>query len=374
VHAHFADSGGIFTGAEVTYRGVPVGRVGSLHLLANGIQVDLSMDPGAPAVPESTRAVVANRSAIGEQYVDLRPAGTTGPSLRDGSVIAMTATSGPPALVDVLASAVDFTGSIPVDDLRTVVTELGHAFAGNADDLESLIDSLADLSQAGLDNLPETISLIRGSDVVLGTQAEQSDEILGWSRDLDLVTQTLQSADPAIRRLLTTGATSATELSTLLQTSGADITTVVRDLATDVRAIEPTFYAVSPALGLLSVLSGQSGSPAPGDGTIHFGVVLEVNDPPACTVGYEGTGDIIAAAERQNPDFDINYDDFAFNTEAGCDVAPGNPTGVRSADRAVYSNPDTVQPWDGKAKKDPDKLNLNPLAQQIAALLGVSAR
>ena len=30
VNAEFKDSGGIFTNAEVTYRGVPVGRVGDL--------------------------------------------------------------------------------------------------------------------------------------------------------------------------------------------------------------------------------------------------------------------------------------------------------------------------------------------------------
>lgn len=33
VRAEFAESGGIFQGAEVTYRGVPVGRVGQLELM-----------------------------------------------------------------------------------------------------------------------------------------------------------------------------------------------------------------------------------------------------------------------------------------------------------------------------------------------------
>ena len=40
-----------------------------------------------------------------------------------------------------------------MDDLRTVVTELGKAFNGNAENLRSLVDSLTNLSQAGLDNL-----------------------------------------------------------------------------------------------------------------------------------------------------------------------------------------------------------------------------
>lgn len=369
VRAQFPDSGGIFTNAEVTYQGVPAGRVGALTLQPEGVQVELILDSDGADIPDSAMAVVANRSAIGEQYVDLRPKNNDGPYLEDGSVITDTKT--PPPLQDVLKSAVDLTGSVPVDDLRTVVTELGKAFNGNAENLRSLVDSLTNLSQAGLDNLPETISLIQNSDTVLSTQAEQSDEILRWARDLDLVTQTLQASDPAIRRLLTTGTTSATQISRLLQDSGDDITTVVRNLAEDVRTISPTFFAVSPVLALLSALSSGSYSPAPGDGTIHFGIVLEVNNPPACTLGYESTQDIIAAEKARNPDFDINYDDFPFNTEAQCAVAQGNPTAVRGSSRAVFNNPDVPQPWDDNPKKMPDALNLNPIAEQIAALLGV---
>ena len=41
VAADFADSGGIFKGAEVTYRGVPVGRVEELELLEEGVRAQL---------------------------------------------------------------------------------------------------------------------------------------------------------------------------------------------------------------------------------------------------------------------------------------------------------------------------------------------
>ena len=44
VHADFPDSGGIFSNAEVTYRGVAIGRVGAIHLLGDGVRVDLNID------------------------------------------------------------------------------------------------------------------------------------------------------------------------------------------------------------------------------------------------------------------------------------------------------------------------------------------
>src|SRR6266536_989826 len=74
-------SGGIFTNAEVTYRGYNIGRVGDLRLTKTGLEADLNIDPSAPQVPADLDAVVANRSAVGEQYVDLRPKGEKGPYL-----------------------------------------------------------------------------------------------------------------------------------------------------------------------------------------------------------------------------------------------------------------------------------------------------
>ena len=372
VTAKLPDSGGIFTNAEVTYQGVPVGRVGKLTLTPDGVDVALDIDSGGPEIPASATAVVANRSAIGEQFDDLQPTSSEGPYLKGGDTITKYAL--PEPLEDVVASAIDFTDSIPVDDLNTVITELGNAFNGQGENLTRLVDSLGKLSRAGVDNLSETVALIQNSNVVLDTQADQSDAILTWSRNLNLVTATLASADPDLRRLLTTGTLSATQISELIQKNGNDLSKVVKDLAEVARTIEPATYTTSTTFAMLSALSAGSHAPAPGDGQIHFGVVLETNNPAACTRGYEGTDAVLAEARRNNPDFDPRYDDFAFNTEAKCTVPLGNPTGVRSAERAQYANPAYPQPWDNTPKKDPDKLNLNPLAQQLAALLGVRPR
>ena len=45
------------------------------------------IDPDADPIPADTEAVVATRSAVGEQYVDLRPSGEGEPYLEDGAVI-----------------------------------------------------------------------------------------------------------------------------------------------------------------------------------------------------------------------------------------------------------------------------------------------
>src|ERR1700742_4610904 len=63
VHVELGEGGGIFTNAEVTYRGVTVGRVGGMRLTADGVEIDARIDDSAPRIPADVQAVVANRSA-----------------------------------------------------------------------------------------------------------------------------------------------------------------------------------------------------------------------------------------------------------------------------------------------------------------------
>ena len=61
-----------------------VGRVGTLHLTKDGVIVDLKIDKGEK-IPARTHAQVEELSAVGEQYVDLRPYTDSGPYLKNGS-------------------------------------------------------------------------------------------------------------------------------------------------------------------------------------------------------------------------------------------------------------------------------------------------
>ncbi|MFT4086327.1 MAG: MlaD family protein [Gordonia sp. (in: high G+C Gram-positive bacteria)] len=369
VTVHAKDSGGLFEEAQVTYLGVPVGRVDAIRLTSSGVDVDLVLQKDAGDIPEKSVASVSNRSAIGEQYLDLQAAVAGGPYLHDGSQI--EGLDLPPQIQDVLNSAVTLSDSVPADDLHTVVTELGKAFDGQGDNLSRLIGALMNLSKTGHDNLDQTIGLIQNSNVVLGTQADQSDAILDWSENLDKVAVQLAASDPAVRRILTNAPPAATSLSSFLQHNGGDATTLIHQLGETAHTIEPATFSTGYVFFMLSSLSAGSHTTASSDGTIHFGLVLETGNPPSCTRGYEGTQALIAQLKKSNPKFDLNYDDFPFNKDAECSVPVGNPTGVRSADRAALADPAHPQPWDGKPKKASDSLDLNPLATRLGILMGV---
>ena len=113
VTADLAEAGGLAENADVTYRGTSVGRVGELRLTDAGVLADLKIEKSAPRVPANTRAVVANRSAIGEQYIDLRPVTASGPYLAAGSVIPRAAPATPAPVTDLLTSVNALAASVP---------------------------------------------------------------------------------------------------------------------------------------------------------------------------------------------------------------------------------------------------------------------
>jgi phospholipid/cholesterol/gamma-HCH transport system substrate-binding protein len=316
------DSGGIFTGADVTYRGVSVGRVGPLRLTSQGIDAQLEIAPDAPPIPADLDAVVSNLSVIGEQFVDLRPARGNGPTLRAGSVIPAARTSTPVPVGDLIAHLDTFLRSVPLESLRTVVHELGTAFTGTGTDLQVLLDSTDAFTRDAIAALPQTVTLIRDGRVVLQTQNEQSSAIISFSRDLALLAAQLRSSDPDLRRLITTAPQFADQTSGLLRESGTQIGQLLADLLTVSRVTLPRQAALRHLLSVYPVVTGGTDSSVvPADGFVHLGLALNLFDPYACVRGYQGT---IRRSGTDTAPIPVNRDAF-------CAEPPGSSTDVRGA-------------------------------------------
>ncbi|MFC4608656.1 MCE family protein [Streptomyces maoxianensis] len=323
VRADFAASGGIFQGAEVTYRGVPVGRVGELRLTGSeGVSVALDIEDGQ-RIPADTLAVVAHRSAVGEQYVDLQPRITGGPYLRDGSTIARGDTRVPLPSTDLVLSLDHLVKSVGKDDLRITVDELGKAFAGTGPHLSRLVDSGNLLVESASDSLPQTIALIEDSRKALKTQADKGSAIKSFSRDLADLTAELKSSDGDIRRLTGAGAPAANELNSLLKANRTHLPVLLGNLISGGQITVARLPGVEQALVTFPVVVAGSFTVIPGDGTTHFGMVVNADEPPACRQGY-GT-------QRRDP---ADTSERPANTAARCTAPRGSKTSVRGAQNA----------------------------------------
>lgn len=341
VSANFPDSGGIFTDAEVTYRGVTVGQVGQLHLLdyagadgrqIRGVRVDLNLTScDKPAIPVSSQAYVSNRSAVGEQYVNLEPTGADGPFLTDGAVLSKPGQV-PIATQVLLQNLDDLVSDIDSAKLNIMITELGKAFQGRGPDLQALLDSGDKLLARAHQALPETLRLIDNGQTTLKTQLDSGSAIKGWAHNLNLLTAQLKASDGDLRALLGNGpgeldtvrqflASNRTDLDLLL----ANLTSVNQIMVSNLDGIK-TILVIYPA----AVAGGYTVTP--GDGTAHFGVVFNVDDPPSCRAGYEGTR--IRKPSETEPS--------TINTGARCAKPRGSVTSVRGAQNTPGGDPVTT--------------------------------
>lgn len=219
VKVDLAESGGAFTGAEVTFRGVPVGRVTDVRLSDEGVVAELTIRDKWQ-VPADTTANVHNRSAVGEQYVDLVPATSGAPYLEDGDTISRADTTIPLAEEDLIFNINRFATSVNLGDMRTVVRELGDGFRGAGGDLERLLDGTSRFVEEANANLPATLSLLENTRTVLETQVAGGSDFRSFAHDLALVTTTFRESDPEIRKILRTAPPAARELASLINNLG----------------------------------------------------------------------------------------------------------------------------------------------------------
>jgi virulence factor Mce-like protein len=293
VSADFADSGGIFVNAEVTYRGVSVGRVSDMQLTDKGVRVILTIEPGVKRIPADTKAVVANRSAVGEQYVDLRPDDDKGPYLADGSVIPQNRTAIPIPVEQLLLDTDRLVGSLDTNDLRTVVDELGKAFNGAGDDLGRLIDSGNLVLTRAEQSLPQTLQLITDGKTVLDTQAASRSAIEDWAANLRTVSETLVQMDPDLRGLVVNAPDAGDALQQLVQNAGPGLGSLVRNLDILNKVTIPRLDGVEQMLVTYPDVASGGYTVVRNDGgtmRAHFGMVLGADSPRPCTSGYLSTG------------------------------------------------------------------------------------
>jgi phospholipid/cholesterol/gamma-HCH transport system substrate-binding protein len=329
VSVSLAESGGIFVGAEVTYRGVTVGRVDALHLERDGVRVDARLERGTE-VPRDTRAVVENRSAVGEQYLDLQPRTATGPRLAAGDVIARDRTATPVRIDRLLAHVNATVESVPRDALVTTVDELGKAFAGGGADLQRLLDSGDRLTEAATEALPETIRLIDDGRIVLTTQVEGVKDLTTTVRGFADVAEALQVADPDLRVILDRGAVATGELTSLIRENKQALAALLANFITIGNVTTARLDGIEQLLVTYPEVVSGGYTVLPGDGTAHFGLVLNVDDPPACEAGYEGTTKVEPHRTTDLP---------PANLDAHCAATRASGVNVRGAQNSPRPRP-----------------------------------
>ncbi|MEV4671245.1 MULTISPECIES: MCE family protein [Actinomadura] len=322
-YVDLTDSGGVFTNAEVTYRGVPVGRVGPIELTKEGIRVKLLLNRGERIPRDGTKAVVANRSAVGEQYIDLEPTKKTGPFLDEGDpyTIPRDRTTLPVSTAELLRNVDSLVGSVNTKDLGIIVDELDKAFSGSAEDLQSILDDTDRLLKTAEQAYPDTKRLLDNSVTVLGTQRGQAANIRGFASNLNELTASLRKDDPALRKTIDNVPGAVSETHKAINQLAPTLPTLLANLTTTGQIVTSRQAGLRSLFILYPVTVAGAFTVTPGDGTQHLGLALNIDAPPACTEGYE------KVKHRWPQDTSPKKP----RVDAGCKAPQDAPTAVRGA-------------------------------------------
>jgi len=342
VTMYLPNSGGLYNSADVTYRGVSVGRVTNMGLTSNGIVVTMDINNSAPKIPRAgLQATVADLSAVGEEYVNLRPQTTQGPYLAAGSVIRQRATQLPLPITTLLSMFNKFVTSVPQQSLRVVVDQLGTAFQGQGPNLQVLLDTSATLTKAASEDIPQTTKLIDDGRTVLATQADETAAIESFGRSASLLAGQLASSNTDLNNLIVNAPLAGAQVAGLLQDNGITLGAVIANLLTT------SDVTLTRQSNLKEIFSGLPAVAAAGDTVItakgaNFGLSLTFFAPLPCTDGYGGTVYRNGLDTAPAP---------PLNTAASCDLPASSGVDVRGASNAPASGgvPAAAQPGSSAA-------------------------
>ncbi|KRF14504.1 MlaD family protein [Nocardioides sp. Soil796] len=312
-------AGGIFENGEVTYRGVPVGRIESLKVTDDGMEATLRINKDAPDIPADVKVQVSNRSAIGEQYINLSSETTDGPKLESGDRIVGTDASLPPSIDELLRTGYEFVNSVPKDALTTVIDETYNFSKGANRNLPRLVQTSKDFAESADRNFLVTKGLIENSTIVLKTQEESAASIKAFSRNLRLIAGGLKDADKPLRDLIGATPAASQEIGKLFNEVGGPIGALMANLVSTAQifgvnasGVEDALIRMPEAFSVGYAITKSSG--------MEMGLVQTYFDPLPCTTGYGDT--------TVRPGLDTSGGK-KFNTNAGCTLAPSSGANVR---------------------------------------------
>ncbi len=292
VTVELAQTGGLYGGANVTYRGTEVGRVDEVRLTPTGVEAVLSLRSDID-VPSDLRAEVHSQSAIGEQYVALLPRNGGARPLRAGDVIARSDTSVPPNVNTLLADANVGLRAIPRDSLRTVIDESYVAVGGLGPELSRIVRGSSDLAIEARENLDPLITLIDRSEPVLASQTRTSEAIQAWASQVATVTTQVQNNDQTVAEILDTGGPATDSATQLVDRIGPTLPTLLANLASVGHVAQTYRDNIEQVLVLFpQVISAEQAGLVANLNTKqdyvgqYLSFNLNINLPPPCTTGF----------------------------------------------------------------------------------------
>jgi phospholipid/cholesterol/gamma-HCH transport system substrate-binding protein len=256
VTADFDEATQLSDTAEVRISGITVGRVKKTELAGDRTRAEIEIEERYAPLPRDTRAIIRQKTLLGESYVELTPGSRDGPMLFDGERLDRGQVERTTEL-DEVTRALDLNTR---RDFQRFVRALA-ALQGEGGDLSAALGQLprftSDSSAVlrSLDRQERAVrQLVRDGGAVFEALGRQQGQLSGLVRSADAVLATTARRDADLAEAVHILPTTLRELRPTLEQVRA-LSIEARPLVRDLR---PGARALAPALRDATVLAPQA--------------------------------------------------------------------------------------------------------------------
>lgn len=189
--------------ADVRMAGLDIGKVKSLGLQREGGNlVEMEIDPEFAPLPEDVRAILRQKSLLGQIYIELTPGTRDGPKLDDGEKIPAKAVVEPVELDEIISLFNKETR----DNFQGWIREISIAISnGRSQDLSNAIGNLDDFAAAGSRALrildeeePALRRLVKNTGITLNALTERRGQLQDLIGNANTFFEAVASRDDAL--------------------------------------------------------------------------------------------------------------------------------------------------------------------------------
>jgi phospholipid/cholesterol/gamma-HCH transport system substrate-binding protein len=280
-------SGGLYPTANVTYRGITIGKVTDVEPTEHGAQATMSID-NRYKIPADASANVHSVSAVGEQYLDLVSSGAPGRFFSPGQTI--TNGTVPSEIGPALDTANRGLEVLPKDKIGQLLDETAEAVGGLGPALQRLVDSTQAIVGDFKTNINDVDDIIQNSAPILDSQATSRSAIDRWAHNLNILGAESAQEDSHLKSILSQAAPTADQVNSVfsdvrdsLPQTLANLEIVIEMLKRYHPGVEQTLVFL-PQLG--SIVQSIS-APYEKDHMAALDLSLAINYPPPCLTGFK---------------------------------------------------------------------------------------
>lgn len=241
--AVLAQTAGLRPGEDVEVYGVPKGKVKSVRLAGDAVQVRFVLDQDIDLGDRSTAAVKV-ATLLGTHYLAVTPAGSG-----RADTIPLARTSVPFNLQDVLEKGTANLEQLDPELLARALTEASKTLGATNDEIGPALTGIARLSEAVQSRSGQTGQLLTAARGVTGQLAASSADIVALMRQANLVIGEITQRRAAIHTLLTETTTLARNLGAVIDETSDDMAPAFRQLNAVLRTLRDEDATLKEVLG-----------------------------------------------------------------------------------------------------------------------------